>query len=441
MDCKVRNTARITHAPGGSDENTNPADDAASAIANVPADICNPPAHKTNLRITKLPLGCSKIAGNKIRCGYHVRVLNTGPGTYIDHIKFTDQVPPGTTAIFSSAKFNACPGGPPTYTCSTLAPVILIPGQSVLVVVRVDMSVNLAKQMGCKVRNRAHITFAPVGSKNTNAADDFASALAVVPADICDDLPEHAPEKCPPGFTWIGDRCSRGPGLVTPPGCPHGQWLNKGHCCPVGQIWTGRRCGEPPRPECPEGTTGKWPNCREVEEPNYCPEGTTGKWPDCRKVEEPNYCPEGTVGKWPNCKRREPPKCPTGTIGTPPDCKRPVPPKCPTGMIGTPPDCKRPEPPKCPTGMIGTPPDCKRPVPPKCPTGMIGTPPNCKRPVPPKCPTGMIGTPPNCKRPDPPKCPTGMVGKPPNCRKIPAQTAPTLKRLANPKSSPVQRLR
>ncbi len=186
MNCKVHNTASITHAPGGSDHNTNPGDDNAVAIANVPAELCDPQVEKTNLKITKLPLGCFKIAGDKIRCGYHVRVRNTGPGVYNDNIKFTDQVPPGTTATFSSAKFDACPGGPPTYTCTTTAPVSLNSGQSVLVVARVDMPVNVAKQMDCKVRNRVHITYAPVGNKNTDAGDEHASVLATVPADICD---------------------------------------------------------------------------------------------------------------------------------------------------------------------------------------------------------------------------------------------------------------
>jgi len=684
MGCKVRNTASITHAPGGSDHNTNPGDDSAVAIANVPANLCDPPAEKTNLKITKLPLGCFKIAGNKIRCGYHIRVRNTGPGDYNDNIKFTDQVPPGTTATFSSAKFDACPGGPPTYTCTTTAPVSLNSGQSVLVVARVDMPVNVAKQMDCKVRNRVHITYAPIGNKNTDASDEHASVVATVPAEICDqqqpanlkvtkvanpqlctkvaqgwrcgyditventgpgvyqdrielketlpaepvtaswnlgwncqgtggagaickslvnltlqptqhvvlklnvtfsdadviqrncrlpniveithvaggfentnpaddkagavafvpeefcnsttnlkvekttfvegdcplvgnatwckrfriavwnagpgtfngqikvvdipspglnigfdglgkwtcnaatricqtdgvlnpgandasipvfvvnvsgddndakalncklknvaqlltpwgaphdsqvgdnqseasyDLParlcrpEPASQVCPAGFRWTGDRCSRGPGLVTLPGCPDGQWLNKGHCCPVGQIWTGRRCGEPPRKECPEGTTGKWPNCREVEEPK-CPEGTTGRWPNCRKVDEPKQCPEGTTGKWPNCRKVEEPK------------------KCPEGTTGKWPNCRKVEEPK------------------KCPEGTTGKWPNCKRPEPPKCPKGMTGTPPNCKRIVPEKCPTGMVGKPPNCRKPPTQTPPTLKRQANAK--------
>ena len=172
--------------------------------------------------------------GHRIRCGYRIRVRNTGPGTYNDHITFTDQVPPGTTAIFASIKFNACPGGAPTYTCSTLAPAVLIPGESMLVDVLVDMPAHLARQMDCKVLNRAQITLPPVSNKNTNAADDFASALAVVPADICGDPPRLEPvsENCPPGFTWTGDRCSPGPGVVTPPGCPRRSVAQQGPLLP-----------------------------------------------------------------------------------------------------------------------------------------------------------------------------------------------------------------
>ena len=696
-NCKLKNTAKITYAPGGSDQNTNAADDSATATGNIPAALCDPPA-KTNLKITKHPLSCFKIAGNKIRCGYHVRVRNTGPGVYNDHIKFTDQLPAGATAAtFSSAKFNACPGGPPTYTCTTLAPVVLNPGQSVLVVVRVDTPVNVVKQWGCKVPNEATITYAPVGNKNTDAGDDHASAQAVVPANICDgpvvtnlrvtktanpqmcskiaqgweciydialqntgpgiyndtiklketlpaeplnaswnglwncvgggggggaatcahpnvvipfpgqitlklkvsfsdadviklkcrlpnvveithvaggpentnpaddkagavafvpeafcdgatnlaldkggygggqspdcplagnatwckrfrvavwntgpgnfngqikvlempppgvnvnfdalaawtcnagskicqtngnvalkandpsdilvfqarlsgddnaaralnckvhnwariigplgaptntqaaddqghfayDLPvelcrqPRSQQQCPPGFAWAGDRCARGPGLVppTPPGCPDGEWRNKGHCCPLGQIWTGRRCGKPQKPECPDNTVGTWPNCREVEEPKKCPDGMIGTWPNCRKVEEPKKCPEGTTGTWPDCRKVEEPK------------------KCPDGTTGTWPNCRKVEEPK------------------KCPEGTTGKWPNCKRPEPPKCPKGMTGTPPNCKRVVPEKCPDGTVGRPPNCRKV-VEKPPTPKRLTNQKSTQVAR--
>ena len=105
--------------------------------------------------------------------------------------------------------------------------------------------------------------------------------------------------KCPPGLRWTGDRCGPLTWVPPPTGCPDGQQLSKGHCCPVGQTWSGRRCGGTVVEECPEGSVGKWPNCRKVEE---CPEGTTGKWPNCRKIVV-DKCPDGTTGKWPNCRK------------------------------------------------------------------------------------------------------------------------------------------
>ncbi len=42
-NCSVRNEARITFAPGGSPQNTNPGDDASSAVGVIPANFCVPP--------------------------------------------------------------------------------------------------------------------------------------------------------------------------------------------------------------------------------------------------------------------------------------------------------------------------------------------------------------------------------------------------------------
>ena len=81
LDCKVRNRAKILHAASPSDQNTDPTDDDDAATAHLPADLCkDPPKDKTNLKITKTALSCFKTVGNKIRCGYHVRVWNMGPG-------------------------------------------------------------------------------------------------------------------------------------------------------------------------------------------------------------------------------------------------------------------------------------------------------------------------------------------------------------------------
>src|SRR5690606_27429376 len=113
-----------------------------------------------------------------------VTVTNTGPGVYHDHIRIRDRIPkrPGVTAIFSSPKFDACPGGPPKHNCTTLAPMHLLPWEKVTLPVRVTVPDKLAKQLDCKVQNRARILHAPSPSDaNTNPGDDDDAATAYLP--------------------------------------------------------------------------------------------------------------------------------------------------------------------------------------------------------------------------------------------------------------------
>jgi hypothetical protein len=223
---------------------------------------------------------------------------------------------------------------------------------------------NDARALNCHLTNQARI-IDPVGApKNTKASDDQDQWTYGLPAHLCATPAPTQEPTCAPGSRRNGDRC--GPQTLIPPppppppppGCPYGQSLSHGHCCPTGLVWTGRRCGRPVVEECPDGTIGRPPYCRKVDEPKECPRGLIGKWPDCK-----------------------PKTCPTGMIGTPPNCRKIIvePKKCPRGLVGKWPDCKRPEPKKCPTGMIGTPPNCKRLVR-NCPAGMTGRPPNCKVP-------------------------------------------------------------
>ncbi len=122
----------------------------------------------TNLKLEKKAVSCWRIGGHKHRCGYLITVTNTGPGVYHDTIQVRDRIPdvPGVTAIFSSPKFNACPGGPPSYTCSSLAPVHLNPWEQVTLPVRVDVPDQVAKDLGCRVTNRARILHAPSPSSS-----------------------------------------------------------------------------------------------------------------------------------------------------------------------------------------------------------------------------------------------------------------------------------
>src|SRR5262249_43323899 len=162
----------------------------------------------------------------KHRCGYEITVTNTGPDDYNGKIVVQDTIPAGTTATFSGVGWNACPGGPPTYT-RTHAPVLLHVTEQRHLIARVDVPDALVKQRSCKLTNKVKITFAPGGtSQNTNPGDDQSQATADLPAELC-----REPEPVP---------------LVK---------------------------------VCPEGTTGQYPNCRRIVV-DTCPEGTVGRWPN-----------------------------------------------------------------------------------------------------------------------------------------------------------------
>jgi uncharacterized repeat protein (TIGR01451 family) len=184
-NCNLVNAAEIVWAPGG---DMNPGDDFDTASAAIPAKHCPPKDKQTNLRMEKRLLSCYDIAGPQHRCAFRVTITNTGPGVYNDHIHFTDEVPAGTTAIFSSPAANpfTCAGGPPTYTCQSNNPVTLNPTDQTFVTVRIDVPDAQAPALKCQVRNEVAITQAPGGSpQNTNKADDTASATGNLPALLC----------------------------------------------------------------------------------------------------------------------------------------------------------------------------------------------------------------------------------------------------------------
>lgn len=177
--------------------------------------------------------------------------------------------------------------------------------------------------------------------------------------------PNCKPIGCPAGFTGAPPNCK--PIVVVPPkcvqkSCGHNETWNGAKCacvrksCPEGTTGVFPKC----KPvACPKGMVGTPPNCRKP--PTTCGPGFRGTPPDCVKIVDPK-CPAGTSGRPPNCKKDPPPTCPKGFRGTPPNCKRVVvdPPKaCPAGMVGKPPNCRKPPPKVCPPGTTGTPPKCK----------------------------------------------------------------------------------
>jgi hypothetical protein len=183
LGCRVRNRVKIVHALGGSPMNTDPTNDTASAVANVPAELCTDEPEKTDLKIYKRALSCYRTEDGP-RCAYRVTVRNLGPGQYDGDIKVKDMIPAGMSATFSSPDW-ACGGPAPTYTCTNAAASLPVNGTSSFIV-RVDFTPEQARQNNCRIRNRVEITQAPGGTpKNTNPANDVANAVANVPDEIC----------------------------------------------------------------------------------------------------------------------------------------------------------------------------------------------------------------------------------------------------------------
>jgi hypothetical protein len=336
--CNLHNRAHIIWAPGGSQWNVNPADDADSATATIPSPDCKP--KPTNLTVRKVGTGCI-MAGNSLSCGYKVTVMNTGPGIYNDTIKVSDQPQTGTTATFIGAPWNCVASGT-GYSC-THPTVSLPPNGTVSFNTTLNVPVAVAIAAGCQIKNRATIVYAPGGSpENTNAADDSSQATDVYPA-LCN--PQEPAIHCPPGYEPENGACQPKVRPIPPPRhCPEGtvgDWPNcrqiRHHTCPEGTVKHGDACVKIEH-RCPEGTVGQWPHCRQIGH-HTCPEGTVKRGDACVKIV--HHCPEGTIGHWPHCRKITVHHCPSGTVGRWPNCRKPPAHKCPSGTAGRWPNCRK----------------------------------------------------------------------------------------------------
>ena len=269
--CSLRNFASITWAPGGSQWNTNPADDSDGATATIPAPECRQPPQRTNLKLEKFPDPgtCSVLSATTLRCGYRVVVTNTGPGVYDGLIRVFDQPQPGTAANFGPPPW-ACVASGGGYAC-THPPVHLVPGQTVVLHGTVTVLNAVQGQGPCTVTNRARITFAPGGSpQNVNPGDDAASATATVPPSFCTPVLRSVQPPPPPP-----------PVVVIPPPTRH---------CPPGTVRRHDRCVPLVRP-CPQGTVRRHGRCVPIV--HRCPPGTVRRGDRCVPVAQ--HCPRGTV--------------------------------------------------------------------------------------------------------------------------------------------------
>ncbi|MGE3229122.1 MAG: hypothetical protein AB7J30_06760 [Hyphomicrobium sp.] len=130
-------------------------------------------------------------------------------------------------------------------------------------------------------------------------------------------------KRCPEGTTGDYPKCK-------PVGCPKGMIGKPPNCrkppttCGAGFKGTPPNCTkivvDPPK--CPKGFSGRPPNCKKVPPP-ACPKGFRGTPPNCKRVvvDPPKACPKGMVGKPPNCRKPPPRVCPPGFTGKPPACK------------------------------------------------------------------------------------------------------------------------
>ena len=187
LRCHLTNVAEIEWAPGGTQWNSDPNDDLDGATAIIPDPRCKQEPKRSNLKLEKKAELC-KLFGNGAFCRYHITVENTGPDNYSGPITVRDQLPTGV-GFSGLPAFNwNCGGvGANTWECTHKNPanVVLAPTQRVHLWVIAAVPVDVARDLKCKLRNKAWITN-PLGApKNTDAGDDSDSATADLPDELC----------------------------------------------------------------------------------------------------------------------------------------------------------------------------------------------------------------------------------------------------------------
>ncbi len=386
--CFLENEASITVAPGGSPQNTNPADDSDNAFATIPAEHCEPPEGSSDLVMLKEGFGCT-VAAEGWLCSFAIAVANAGPGNYFGGLTVRDTLshPALAPSPFFSQPICGPDGG--DYVCTSPGPIGLLAG-TVTPPLWIDVLVPDDGSV-CELTNTAQIEAPPGGTVfNFSPVNDMASDTINVPSQLC---PPVAP---------IEDDDRR---IASPPVCPIERQMPGGECCPEGQNWNGQSCGDPqagdpaepppptprPRPQidrCPAGTTGTPPNCERAE----CPAGQIGTPPDCRQPPAQQPQPQTPQQQPQPQPQPQPQRCPDGSIGIPPNCLKL---ECPTGTTGTFPDCQRVRPVRPTPNVQGqtTAPQGQTTVPQTQQTPQIQTGPQQQLPA---CPKGTIRLGPFC---------------------------------------------
>ena len=224
--CFVQNTASILWAPPGTQWNSDPTDDIASATALVPSPACPPPVGPTNLTLTKSadPTDCL-LDGGDVVCRFEQVVTNAGANTYSAPVQIYDEPGNNATATFGPGPWNCVANGV-GYDCTHPA-TTLFPTQQLIFWSWVRMPIDAAQAVGCQFSNEAWITDAPGGTPpNLNPGDDYGSAAVVAPVGICVAAANNQEDQCPVGFVPKNGNCeaiAKPLPVVTPPkpiGCP-----------------------------------------------------------------------------------------------------------------------------------------------------------------------------------------------------------------------------
>lgn len=379
--CEVINEVQITDAPGGTERNTDPADDVAVANALIPADHCRP-AIPTDLSIEKEVTGCSlgQVLGQPpgFLCSFKVVVRNSGTADFIGRLMVRDTL---SVSLQPQVSYWDCVPDGNGYLCDGRHVALIRPGEGI--VLRADVFVPDTGEI-CRVENTATLVNPAGGTnQNTDPGNDSATAGVDIPSGKC-----IAPVS-------LDDAV-----------CPIERRKPDGDCCPEGQNWNGRSCGDaaaaPPPPAPPPAPPAP-----------ACPAGSVGTPPDCR-------CPPGTAGTPPNC-----------AVPTPP--ARPAP--TPTPPTSTPPAQPAPQPPPqpAPQPVPPAPQPEPQPAPKGCPPGKIGIPPLCidLQPAPTPAPVPPAEIPEAPPPGPPPEIPQGAPQGPP-----PSEISPTPQFVPPPQPAP-----
>ena len=179
--CSLDIKANIASPPGGSPSNLVPGDDFDSATDKIPDPACSAPQPKTDLKLTKVPAGCSPfvyLGTNGYLCTWKISISNIGPNPYHGPLSMSDA---SAGATFNSLKSSpACTGPASNVTCVAASPVTI--GAPL------NLTVKTFYKGGpsvCSVTNTASILNPAPGSPQNPAGNDSQSEAQKVPNPAC----------------------------------------------------------------------------------------------------------------------------------------------------------------------------------------------------------------------------------------------------------------